>query len=391
MRIAFITFEYPPFIVGGAGIYAANICNELASLGHQVVVFTPKFSDSPSQIDEIPNIEIRRIELNEKLPFSALQFWLSLPNQLNKAESENKFDIIHFNSLSYCFLKKKISDSPHVVTIHHLTADAIRSNNLSLISRIKDISGENNLLMPFIEKRCIKSADQIISVSKFTKRQIINTYDINPHKIEVVYNGIDFSGYDFNEEEIKETKKELGLGLNTKPILLFVGRVDDPRKGLEILINAMKQVLEKKDVMLLVVGKGNQTDAKNLAESLELDKNILFTGFADSKYLKKYYSLCDVYVCPSKLEGFGLTILEAMVAGKPIVATNVGAIPEIIGDCGILVNSESKEELSKAIINTLDKKMAGTIKITGRPYQFSWGSVAIKLLDIYGETNEMVE
>ena len=166
MRIAFITFEYPPFIIGGAGIYAANITHEFGKLGHQVIVFTPEINGSEEKCNS--NVEIRRIKINKRFPFKALQFWLRLPNVIREAENDNKFDVIHFNGISYGFLKTRISRAPQVVTIHHLVRDAIQSNNLSLISRIRDISGENSLFIPFIEKRCIKCADRIIAVSNFT-------------------------------------------------------------------------------------------------------------------------------------------------------------------------------------------------------------------------------
>src|SRR5690606_32828878 len=117
-------------------------------------------------------------------------------------------------------------------------------------------------------KRCIESADKIISVSDFTKNQIINTYKINSNKINVIYNGIDLNGYNFSQEEINETKKQLNL--DGESIILFVGRINDPRKGLTFLLHCFKQVLISFNVKLVVIGKGDQTEARNLSESLEI-------------------------------------------------------------------------------------------------------------------------
>jgi len=100
MRVAFITFEYPPFIMGGAGIYIMNITREIAKLGHQVVVFTPEINDSEREKCDINNLEIKRIKMNKRLPFKALQFWLRLPKAIEKAENENSFDIICSISIS---------------------------------------------------------------------------------------------------------------------------------------------------------------------------------------------------------------------------------------------------------------------------------------------------
>ena len=352
MRIAFITFEYPPFIIGGAGIYAINVTQELVKLGHEVTVFTPQIESGKSFVNN-GNLKICRIALNDNLPFKALQFWLKLPEVIMKTESSNKFDIIHFNGLSYWFVKNKLSDAPHIITIHHLVTDAVKSNNPSLISRFRDISGENGFFMPFIEKRCVKCTNKIISVSKFTKKQIVETYKISPEKIDVVYNGMKLKKQTFTEEELEELNKQFSIP--QKPIILFVGRVDDQRKGLDILLKSFKNVLDKTDCALLVVGKGDQNEARTLSTSLGILDNVFFTGFVDEITLKKCYQLCDIYVIPSRLEGFGLTVLEAMVAGKPVVATNVGAIPEIMKDNenGILVEPNDINSMSNAICTVL--------------------------------------
>ena len=356
MRIAFITFEYPPLIGGGAGTYAVNVTRELAKLGHEVTVFTPQIESIESD-DDNEKLKVCRIALNDNLPFRALQFWLKLPWAIKNMESSNKFDIIHFNGLSYWFVKNELSEAPNVVTIHHLVTDTIKCNNLSWISRIKDISGENSFLMPFLEKRCIKCADKIISVSKFTKKQIVDTYGISPEKIDVIYNGIELNEQTFTEEEFEESRKQFNLP--QKPVILFVGRVDDHRKGLDVLLKSFKIVLEKIDCILLVVGKGNQNEARILATSMGILDDVFFTGFVDEITLKKCYQLCDVYVVPSRLEGFGLTILEAMAAGKPVVATNVGAIPEIITDKenGILVEPNDIDGISNAVCTILQNEM----------------------------------
>ena len=196
MRIAFVTFEYPPFIMGGAGIYATNIIRELAKLGHQVIVFTQKINDLEEKKDEFNNLEFERIRMNKRLPFKALQFWLHLPSAVKKVEYKKRFDIIHFNGISYWFFENRISKAPHVITVHHLVQDAIKKIYISLISRIRDVSGENSLFMPFIERMCMKFEDMVITVSIFTKNQIVKTYKVTSAKIEVIHDGINLSEYE---------------------------------------------------------------------------------------------------------------------------------------------------------------------------------------------------
>jgi glycosyltransferase involved in cell wall biosynthesis len=386
MRIAFVTFEYPPFIIGGAGVYAFNITHELAKLGHQIVIFVPDILGI-NYSTNFANIEFKRVRINGKLPFRALYYWLNLPLEVESAEVDKKFDIIHFNGISYWFLKKKISAAPHIITIHHLVTDAIKSNKSGIASRIKDISGETSFFITFLERRCINSADKIIAVSNFTKNQIINTYNLDSSKVCVVYNGIDLERYNYSEEMINDTKKHLNL--DGKPVILFVGRINDPRKGLKFLLFSLQKIITRFDLMLVVVGKGDQEELKNFSKSLGIYDNVLFAGFVDDSDLKKYYSACDVYVCPSRLEGFGLTILEAMAAGKPIVGTKVGAIPELIknGVNGVLVDSEDINSMSHAICSLLQDKVKanyiGRENLNFVRDNFNWKKCTKDIVNIY--------
>lgn len=156
MRIAFVTFEYPPFIIGGAGIYAENLTKELAKLGHEVYVFTPSIENVKwmHHNEEIKNLQIINVKINNKLSLRALQFWIQVPKYIKRIEKKKKFDIVHFNSMSYWSLKNKLVKAPHVITIHHVVRNAIQTNNFGFIFRIRSISGENNFIIPFIEEMC---------------------------------------------------------------------------------------------------------------------------------------------------------------------------------------------------------------------------------------------
>jgi glycosyltransferase involved in cell wall biosynthesis len=385
MRVAFVTFEYPPFIIGGAGVHALHITEELAKLGNQVVVFTPAIGSDSTEHPLDANLQIWHVPVREVIPFRALQFWINLPGEIKKAEREQKFDVIHINGLSYWFLPRRLSAAPHVLTVHHLVRDAAENIGLSLSSRMKDLSGENGFLIPQIERRALESVDMVVAVSNYTKDRILQTYSIPSEMVDVVYNGVKFDGYTFTREELDETRKQMGLP--DLPVILFVGRVDDPRKGLDVLIQAFRKVLDEVDATLLVVGKGDLTTARSLAGPA-LDR-IVFTGFVDDITLKKCYALCDLYACPSRLEGFGLTILEAFAAGKPVVATKVGAIPELVhdGQNGILVPPDNVTAMATAIVLILQDSQSYEQVGRGNAIYlgdtFSWAEAAGKTGRLY--------
>jgi glycosyltransferase involved in cell wall biosynthesis len=392
MRIGFVTYEYTNYsFLGGGTVYAENLTKELAKLGHDVFVFVPKMNDQIIKI-KVPNLKVIPITINNKIPFISLQFWFKLHEILKKAEKEYNFDIIHVNGcISYGFLKKRIINVPHFFTCHHLLADAIENNNSTFLARFT--KSENNFIMPFFERRCLKLTDKIIASSEFTKSQIIKNYKIPPSKIEIVYLGTDLNGYDYTETELNEFKRRINLP--DKPSVLFVGRIDDPRKGLDVLLNAFKMVLKRVDAILIVIGKGNPNKIMKQIDSLGITKNIFLIGFVDENTLKKFYSLCDLYVCPSRLEGFGLTIIEAIAAGKPIVATKVGAIPEIIKDesMGILVPSDDWNCIAQAILCCLSiEPKSKILKVKNLNYlkeNFNWKKCAEETLIAYnGVINE---
>lgn len=367
MKIAFVTYEYPPFIMGGAGIYAKNITEKLADLDIEVTVFTPNIKGTENINKE--NLKIIPIKINQKIPFKALQFWLALPKVLRTEHLKNKFDLIHFNGISYWFSSKKILNIPQLLTVHHVIKDNTKYSNLNLVSTLFDIGGEKSFLIKLIEKRAINSVDKIVADSEFTKTQIINIYQRNSEKIKVIPLGLEISNIN-SSLSIKEFK--LKFGLPNKQLLLFVGRINNPRKGLEPLLLAFKYVMEEIDAILIIVGNGDKSGFLKLTKKFGISKNVFFMGFVDDTTLNIFYQICEIYVCPSKLEGFGLTVLEALTNGAPVVAFNVGAIPELIKDRinGLLIDVDDIKQLSQAITLLLkDKHLRDKIKRNNEVYK----------------------
>ena len=266
--------------MGGAGVYAAKIVNELIKLGISVTVFTSAFNKLGSEIKN-ENLEIVRIPLSERIPFKALQFWLKLPRALNNFNQS--FDLVHINSQSSYFFN--ILDIPHVLTIHHSVKDAIIANDKGLFFRILDLKGENNFLLPIVEKRAVNSVDKIIAVSEFTKKQIAKYYDVELDKIEVIYNGFDKDDLvSIDEDCLVKFKND---NFPNKKVLLFVGRVNDYRKGLDILLYSFRDILNSLDAVLIVIGGGNNQKMVELCKKLEISNNVIFMGNVDRIYIIK--------------------------------------------------------------------------------------------------------
>jgi glycosyltransferase involved in cell wall biosynthesis len=239
--------------------------------------------------------------------------------------------------------------------------------------------------------RSIKKYARIITVSEFSKNDLVQTYGINPQKIAVTYNGLgnSFRVLEKTDQHLKIFKK---FGIGGKYIL-FVGRID-ARKNLSGLIKSF--IILKNFYKIphqLVIAGGKSFLPREIRRQLDLDKvnyknEIIFTGYLPEEELPVFYNYADVFVYPSLYEGFGLPVLEAMACGCPVVASNVASIPEVLGEAGILVTPTDIDELATAIYRVIsDNNLRRQLSQAGlaRAALFSWEKTATETLKIYRE------
>jgi glycosyltransferase involved in cell wall biosynthesis len=174
-------------------------------------------------------------------------------------------------------------------------------------------------------------------------------------------------------------------------MILYVGRIYSYQKGLDYLIRAIPIILSKEtEIKFVMIGEdyGSKASLIKLAKKLKVEKYIIFTGHIPYNELLKAYAAADVFVLPSIFEPFGIVLLEAMASKKPIVATNVGGIPEIVknGKNGILVRPKNEEELADAILFLLSHEdQAKMMGINGYNMvkNYSWELIAKKIENVY--------
>jgi glycosyltransferase involved in cell wall biosynthesis len=217
-------------------------------------------------------------------------------------------------------------------------------------------------LKNYIKKNLLKKVDHVIAVSDSNKKLLINMFPQLKNRITTIHNGIDVTWFEsqnisFNEQKIKEYKmNNFEAGENTK-IILSVAELHE-RKGLKYLIKAMPFVLKMhKNCKLAIAGTGPELDKlKKTALDENIENKIVFLGF--KKDIPHLMKASDVFVLPSEKEAFGLVLLEAMAAKLPIVASNVGGIPEIVEHKinGELVTPHDAEKLADAILKFFNNK-----------------------------------
>jgi glycosyltransferase involved in cell wall biosynthesis len=237
--------------------------------------------------------------------------------------------------------------------------------------------------MPLI----IEGADGIITVSEFSKQDILKFFPIDEHKIFVTPLAADKKYAPLDNLHCKTLLKRMYNLEN--PFILYLGGFSE-RKNVASLLTAFAKVykdLDKKYNLVIVGGyKDPSQTLLKLTTELGIDSHVIFTGFVPEDHLPIFYNGCDAFVYPSFYEGFGLPPLEAMSCGAPVIASNLTSIPEVIGDAGILINPYDISEISFAIGNLLSNENLRkelSIKGLNRSSEFSWQNTAHNTLKVY--------
>ena len=198
-------------------------------------------------------------------------------------------------------------------------------------------------------KSFAQNADRIATVSKYSKKDICKSYQINEDKIDVVYNGVNekFTTIKSEEKSLIQNKYTEG-----KPYFLFVGTIH-PRKNLINLFKAFDQFKSNtnSDFRLLIAGKKMwwEGEIENTYNSLKHKTDIIFTGRAREDELPKIYASATALTYIPFFEGFGIPLVEAMSCGIPVITSNTTSMPEVVEDAGILVNPNDVNEISNAL------------------------------------------
>jgi glycosyltransferase involved in cell wall biosynthesis len=382
MRIAFVTYEFPPRLVGGAGVYAKNVASNLAGLGHDVTVFVPTVGGEARSERSPEGVEIERIPRPREGLRLLLPFGLKALKSIEGRKGGDRFDVVHLNGLGFVGLRDRGNSSVYVSTGHHLSVETAAKAGLSLAGRLKDFQGENGHIVPLMERYGARLADRFLAVSRETKEDLQRVLGIPAPSIDVVWNGVDGSGAPSGPRDREELRR--WLGLPEGPLVLFVGRVDDPRKELLSLVRAVAGLPHRLDAKLVAVGGGSPSKPLELAERLGIKDRLAFPGRLSSEALWSAYLAADLHVCASRQEGFGLTILEAICAGCPVISTKVGVAPEIEDRLADMVPTGSHEALRDAISAFLrerrERPRQGEVAI---PHELSWERCAEQTLASY--------
>jgi glycosyltransferase involved in cell wall biosynthesis len=235
-----------------------------------------------------------------------------------------------------------------------------------------------------IKKDAARRADHIICVSENTKRDVVRLYNINPEKISVIHHGHELNVTPFEGRVVQE------------PFILFVGSRSRYKNFDKLIDVYFSNKIISKNFKLVFFGDSKLSNNETqIVKKHDPDRSRIHFISGNDKILATLYNTAELFVNPSLYEGFGLTTLEAMSFGCPVVCSNTSCMPEIVGDAAVQFDPLSNESMSRALIEVLfDATTKKTLKTKGfdRASQFTWKCCADKTFQLYSNTigNEIV-
>jgi D-inositol-3-phosphate glycosyltransferase len=404
-RIALISEHASPLAVlggvdaGGQNVYVAQVARHLAATGDLVDVYTRRDApDLPSVVDVSPGVRVIHVPAGPAEPVAKEQLLRHMPEFLRWMVQDwtsrgRRYDIVHANffmSGQVATRLRQALDIPFVVTFHAL----------GKVRRMHQ--GASDAFPPereAIETLVAASADRIIAECPQDETDLVQLYGADPSRITIVPCGYDPA--EFGPVDQDDARRRLGLHLD-EPIILQLGRIV-PRKGIDTVIEALGRLRRDHGIeaRLLVVG-GSERVADHerdpefarlidLASSEGVTDRVTFTGRRDRSELAAYYGAADVFVSTPWYEPFGITPLEAMASGTPVVGSDVGGIKYTVrdGQTGFLVPPRHPDALAARLARLLtDERLRASFAANGLARvrrAFTWRHVALALSEVYDD------
>ena len=382
MNIAIITGHFPPSKGGGIAEWALGIARELPKLGHTTSVYVTHRKDRDLSIHKDEKFDCHPMYGRNWHEFhrfyAGYYMWKIL-----KENPDTVFIVTTWGmAKSFNFLKKRYPKSKMIVVAHGLEITRLKpSRELSTMTKV------------------VSSSDLVLSVSKFTRDEIINRLDsINTNHVKFLPNGVDtnrFFPIEANESFLEKYNIPIGSDL-----ILTLARIIK-RKAHDDVIRAMPDILSAfPQAHYAIAGPHRKKDPylyflKQLVKDLSLENHVTFIDFIPDEDLKKIYSVSKVYVMASRTlhetgdsEGFGITFLEANACGCPVIGSYEGGIPDAVENeiNGLLVPSDSPNDISKAIKKLFSNEdyrknivKKGMERVSNK---FTWEKLTIQMLDM---------
>lgn len=372
MKILFVVEYYIPHL-GGVEVVVKEVAERLVKLGHEAHIVTCRLPDTESK-EEINGVKIHRVSL----PMKRERYWFNslfaIPKILKIAK---ECDIIHaacYNNAFPPWLVSKLLKKKSIITVHE-PLGAMWKNLAGMgyfSAKLHQLFERILISLPF---------DMHVCVSRYA-RNCLRFVGIKDEKLKVIYNGIDYDL--FNPMKADGSKIRKKLKIEDVFVYMSFGR-PGISKGIEYLIQAVPLISQKihNSKLLLILAKepkDRYEDILKMIANLKIEDDIVLLDPVPREELPEYIAATDCVVVPSLSEGFGFTAAEACAMEKPVVATDVASLPEVVFGRYILVEPRNPEAIMKGV----EKVYKGKVEDEGK-HVFSWDECVEEYLEVYQE------
>ena len=403
LKIALLTYRGNPFS-GGQGVYVRHLSKALIDLGHRVTVFSgqpyPELHEGVELV-RLPSLDLYRADDPFRTPArhefrdaidaleyatmctagfpEPLTFSLRVARELMRRW--DAFDVVHDNqSLGYGLLRLQRAGVPVLATVHH-PCSIDREIELShALSWKRKLSLRRWYAFTRMQARVARRLPRLVAVSEFARSDVIAGFGVETARVEVVHNGVD-----------TELFAPSGMDQKVAGRIVTTASADVPLKGLSFLIEAVAKLRTEREAHLVVIGKAAATGpVARTIERFGMKDAVRFESEVSWERLVELYHQAEVAVVPSLYEGFSLPAAEAMACGTPLVATNAGALPEVVGndrESALLVPPGDAGAMASAIEELMeDEALRKKIAAAGRERvleRFTWRASAERTVAVY--------
>ena len=397
LRVLMLSWEYPPYIVGGLGAHVGALAPALARAGVEVHVVTPRWKGGETEESIAakksrsgsPVSTVHRVNP----PVAALSNFFADVHQTNLNLEEQgqilydkigRFDIIHAHDWLVAWAAaslKRLHKTPLIATIH--ATERGRGRGF--------LGGETSHSINSTEWWLTYEAWRVITASQFMADEVKAYFNVPLDKIDIVPNGVDSAPFDALEGVDLTAFRERWARPDER-IVFYVGRMVQ-EKGIQLIVEAAPRILAQVPATrFILAGTGSMVEPiKRRAAELGIADRVVAAGFVSDADRDRLFKVADAAVFPSLYEPFGIVALEAMAAKCPVIVSAVGGLGEVVSHevDGLTVYPDNIESLAWGILQTLQDRRAATVR-AARAFrmvkeQYSWDRIAEQTIDVYSQ------
>jgi len=399
-----------PLEGSGSSVYTRDLASFLVKSGHEVKVVCTGHGDVTGFDFDVSVIKFKKefraedisdLSLNNENVSKDFDLGFDFPAFTVHAYSKNTFsNLVDYEIEDYINVYQDRVDeivkefSPDIIHTQHIWLASYVASNTNIPYVITShgaefVSFEQDARYHPYLKKAVASASKIITISSDLKEKILSKFDIHEAKIEVIPKAFDSEIFNIDENiSKKEILNQYNINYNNEKIVFCANKLTKS-KGIDLLLSAASLYNKKfDDIITLIAGSGDidyYDELIRLKEELSLN-NLYFLSYREHSKIAELNNIADVFVSPARIEPFGLSALEALACGTPVVTSSEGGFPDFVNrEVGLMCPVENYSSISSSVIKMVTSSFKEKNKehISNYASSFSWNKIVSKIIEIY--------